>query len=497
MALFCLGICLVLLVADRWLILHHFGSRYVDDDQSIMWYGAREMAHGRFHEPCFYGQRYNTMLEGLVAVPLLWAGVSPAVALPSATSALILSPFLLLAFLLFRTGSMLQALIVLAFPVFLSPEYGMVSSMSRGFVGGIFFSSFAFLPLFSDRSAVFGFSAFFSGLGLIVNPNAALVVIPMYALLTIRHRAHLRFYLFSFIGSFSAAVIHILIQRFYDLHPDHIVHEAWSLKFDARDIQWSDVRYLDAVSPILWGYGTVVFIALAAMAILFVRYRQWAGLIGLLVAMAVLILSFGLNKVNDGTASIFYPWTRMFLGVPLLVAVFVSRLQLPTAGSTLPAITLVTTAFFMFKAATASSMVDKRLKEDEQNVMEVRTVDDLTDHCLRLDQTARKHQADLLVVSWGINKHLTTYACPCIVPGFPVTLEPHLDRRTWYLRTVAPYVARNVLFSGIEEKAIRKMPAPFNSMVKVSTAPELFLLKDYHARTDSMLLHMGIGMRDH
>jgi hypothetical protein len=26
----------------------------VDDDQSIMGYGAREMAHGRFHEPCFY-----------------------------------------------------------------------------------------------------------------------------------------------------------------------------------------------------------------------------------------------------------------------------------------------------------------------------------------------------------------------------------------------------------------------------------------------------------
>ena len=88
-------LCLCLLVADRWLILHQFGFRYVDDDQAIMWNGAEEMAHGRFHEPCFYGQRYNTMLEGLVAVPLLWSGVEHEVALPLMTGVLALLPFMI------------------------------------------------------------------------------------------------------------------------------------------------------------------------------------------------------------------------------------------------------------------------------------------------------------------------------------------------------------------------------------------------------------------
>ena len=62
-------------------MLDQFGFRYVDDDQSIMWYGAVEMSQGRFHEPCFYGQNYNTMLEGFVAIPLLWSGIENALTL--------------------------------------------------------------------------------------------------------------------------------------------------------------------------------------------------------------------------------------------------------------------------------------------------------------------------------------------------------------------------------------------------------------------------------
>ncbi|MBL7955049.1 MAG: hypothetical protein JNJ91_08405 [Flavobacteriales bacterium] len=496
-ALLCLGLCLVLVIVDRWLVLHHFAFKYVDDDQSIMWYGAREMAQGRFHEPCFYGQRYNTMLEALIAVPLLWLGVSPAIALPVATSALILFPFLLVAFLLFRKGAEWQALIVLAFPVFLSPEFGMVSSMPRGFVGGIFLSSFSVLPLFSSRPGGFALATFFSGLALIVNPNAALVIIPVGVLALIRHRTDPRFYWSSIMGSLPALVIHLLVQRFYDVHPDHVVHQAWALTFDLADIQWSDIRYLDAISPVVWGQGAFVFVAGVALTILLVMYCRWDAVLGLVVGSVLIVLSFGINKVNDGTASVFYPWARMFLGVPFLFAVIVSRVPLPTFRGGLSSFMSITAAFFLYKGAVAGKVMEDRVMKDEQNVMEVRTVSDLTEHCLRVDQAARKHDVDLLIVSWGVNKHLTTYACPCLVSGFPMTMEPHLDRRTWWLRTVGAHVPRNVLFSGIEEKAIRSMSVPYASMVKVSDSPELFLLKDVRERTDSMLHHMGIGMRDH
>jgi hypothetical protein len=148
----CLLLCLVFVVADRGLILSEFGFRYVDDDQTIMWYGANEMAAGRFHEPSFYGQRYNTMLEGALAVPFLKAGMRPNVALPVVSSILAVFPFVLLAMLLAWQGSFVLAAFTLAFPVTLSPEFGMMSAMPRGFVTGVFLGAFAVLPLFSRRS---------------------------------------------------------------------------------------------------------------------------------------------------------------------------------------------------------------------------------------------------------------------------------------------------------------------------------------------------------
>ena len=52
-------------------ILEKFGFKYTDSDQSIMWLGAKDYSNGIFHEPRFYGQDYNTMLESLFSVPFL------------------------------------------------------------------------------------------------------------------------------------------------------------------------------------------------------------------------------------------------------------------------------------------------------------------------------------------------------------------------------------------------------------------------------------------
>ncbi len=70
---FWLGLCLLLLL-HRWNVLHEFGFQYPDSDQAIMWQGAVDFAQGIFHEPRFYGQDYNTMIESLFAVPpaMVW-----------------------------------------------------------------------------------------------------------------------------------------------------------------------------------------------------------------------------------------------------------------------------------------------------------------------------------------------------------------------------------------------------------------------------------------
>ncbi len=126
-----------LLFYDRWRLCTEFLFKWTDEDQAIMWYGAYELMHGRLHEPCFFGQAYNSCLEGWLAIPMLWGGVRYAVAVPLVTVILGLLPFLLLAYSGWRRRQAVVAGVALAVPLLLPTRYAMMTGMPRGFVTGI------------------------------------------------------------------------------------------------------------------------------------------------------------------------------------------------------------------------------------------------------------------------------------------------------------------------------------------------------------------------
>ena len=53
----------ILIMIYRVAILFKYSFYYVDDDQALMWYGTVSFAHFEFHEPCFFGQSYGSMIE--------------------------------------------------------------------------------------------------------------------------------------------------------------------------------------------------------------------------------------------------------------------------------------------------------------------------------------------------------------------------------------------------------------------------------------------------
>ena len=76
-----------------------YNLEYIDTDQPYMWLGAVDFSQGLFYEPRYYGQSYNTFMEALFAVPLLWFTVPVYVAVPVATHIISAFPFLFTAFL--------------------------------------------------------------------------------------------------------------------------------------------------------------------------------------------------------------------------------------------------------------------------------------------------------------------------------------------------------------------------------------------------------------
>jgi hypothetical protein len=182
---------LLCLLFDRFLELIHFGWRYTDQDQTLLWYGSRETAAGRLHEPRWYGQDYNSMMESWLAAPFTRLGADPAIVLPLVTTILFLLPFLVLSVWALRSKRYLAANAILLLPIMLQYTWTMTGCMPRGWVQGIAIGILVW-PLLRTRTT-FGLStSWWRGIlaGLIIaiavwnNPNVLVLIGSMLLCLT-------------------------------------------------------------------------------------------------------------------------------------------------------------------------------------------------------------------------------------------------------------------------------------------------------------------------
>ena len=202
-ALLVLVVVVAALVADRVYYLRNFGAVYTEADQTMLWYQADDLAHGIFREPCYYGQAYNVPVEAWVAVPLLWAGVRHAVALPVATIVLGLVPFFVLAGIALGAGRRWGAVMIWLIPLALPVEYVVVTSIPRGFVGGIAIGSVAVGIWLVGRSRVaFVAAGLFSVVAVAVNPNSVVLLLAGGCMRLASHFRERRFYVWSVVGGF-------------------------------------------------------------------------------------------------------------------------------------------------------------------------------------------------------------------------------------------------------------------------------------------------------
>ncbi|NQY66646.1 MAG: hypothetical protein HRT72_02835 [Flavobacteriales bacterium] len=177
---FLFSIFLLILLSDRYNTLKYFGFVYTDLDQMVMWNGVLDYSQGIFHEPFFYGQAFNYMLESLFAVPLFWVNIPVYIALPIVTTILSIIPFIALAVYFTRRGYPFWAYLTLTFPVLLPLEYNFLTTISRGCTQANLFIPLLFIPLFNPqnkRNVTILYVV--SGICLVANPSSALLIVPI------------------------------------------------------------------------------------------------------------------------------------------------------------------------------------------------------------------------------------------------------------------------------------------------------------------------------
>ncbi|WP_070138579.1 hypothetical protein [Crocinitomix algicola] len=436
----------VLLLFDRYTTLYFFGFNFTDIDQLVMWNGALNYSKGIFHEPFFYGQDYNYMLESLAAVPLLKLGVPIYQAMPIVTSFFTCLPYLVFAGLLIVKKRMFWACVFLSTLVLLPLDFNFLTTISRGFVQGMLFVPMLFMPLFyhNKKISLFTFSLG-SGLCLVANPSTILIVFPFFVYYLWDNYKSISFYL-NFLITIPLFIFDYFSKLFYKNNPNRLIHEINGVEFNwdtfyATLSNRNPFEYLFPIAKygVILFFGIILFLGLTA----YLKGKIRALLFILSFGMIVLV-SLGITKVQSPYpvegAGIFFSVSRFYILLPfgLMVSFYlVFKSQLIKNYFHFPLVTVVL-IIAIVKMINTSQHAAETMKT---SIFPTANVEQLKSDSEKIKKWAVRLKADLIVFkmspSWSWTNCLNAYAFDPLLKVNNDKLSDikvvnlNGDRRTW------------------------------------------------------------------
>jgi hypothetical protein len=506
---------LILLLVDRLVILIQFGFKYTGNDDSLFWIAAKDYAQGIFHEPFIYGQDYGYMLESFLAVPGVWFGIKPEYVFPIVTSLLAIAPFITFASWFRRNEKHAGALVMLLIPVLLSPAYAIETTITRGFVIGT--GALALWPVFARLKSIrvkWFLQGFILLAAILLNPNSILAVFPVFIFSAAANVKNMRFWIFHLAGAIPVFTANYFAQHFYVTHPQNILHK---LPDDSLEFHWNNFTkavsqlhlHLDGLCPLWWKNGTPILLLFLIPLFYFVLKKQSAHFLALAITILLFFFSLGLNKIHDGSVSVFFSWSRMFLALPLTLAFFLA-LAIPEKISP-RFLVLLEAGGIGFIILKGISLPDIAEFQSANRFKLLSPVEELPVHRVKTDAGklyayAKNANADLVVAleyDGYSMQQLWFNAGSVWYEDFPSTLIPAYERRTWRLQEEDTIVQKTILFLGgnegwweerMKENNRIKMLDHFSD---TGFSPKMYLLEENDVALIPLLKEWGYAVRKH
>jgi hypothetical protein len=306
-----------------------------------------------------------------------------------------------------------------------------------GFVTGVVAAAWAaWLVLRGVRGPLRWFAFGLLGpLALLLHNNALFVLGPLGVLVFLRHARERAMYRWALPGALLGALAYQQTRAFYVAHPNHVVHPQWPMQFSlARILEGAALapRYFADVVP--RGVPPEAWAAvLAVLAVLVVaRTRDWRLLLACGVALLAPPAALGVDKIfRDGSASVFFSYSRAFVGLPvvtwLLVLEGADALRLRVRPALVWALPGLAFAVALSGLATLKEELPAAMDTRGAPVGVVPTAAVVTD-CGKILGVATAQQVGLVVFT---GSKVNTYGCAALWYGRVETLFPVYDRRTW------------------------------------------------------------------
>ena len=475
---------------------------YASDDLTVVWMAARDYAQGIFHEPFFYGQNYGVMLEALLAAPFVRLGADPITAVPVVMAVLAMLPFWSFAFFEYQRANLAAALFFAAIPILLPVEHGLQFTNLNGLAILALYPWIAGMSPSAKRSALIGAVL---AAAAFVNMNALVAVAAFGMFFLLRTSKNRIQWLWAACGVLPILLLWWWSMHFYSTRPDHVVHTVfdWRMVFHASLIPEALSR-LDAhfawLCPIWWPNGHVVLWLLSGSMVVLFRKGNKPAAWGIAAALFTMLISFGFAKVHDGTGSILFPLSRMFLVVPLLLGWAFAQFG-PFGRSRswlILAIGLASVATFTLRFERAAHAWTAAIADPQGAPIHMEKVSALREQCRILERHARESAADVIVVVRETNVAQALFlnmGCPVCEPELPPTYLPAGDRRAWRVEQESRLQRERILVvNGDPGSWIQANKDGFN-VVEVGTGdPMLHLVVGAGIPVDTLMVRLGFAV---
>ena len=452
------SIFISLMLTDRIINLINFGFVYTDIDQVILWNGAVDYSKGIFHEPFFYGQPFNFMLESIIAIPLLWINIPVHIALPISTSLISLIPFIFLSLFLLKREYYFWAFLCLAFPVLLPIEYNFLTTISRGNVQAHFIIPFIFIPLFNPESKKNVIVLYLtSAICFILNPSSLIIILPISIFIFTYHLKSISFYLKSLIV-IPIYFINYLAQDFYKNHPENILHELVGLSIDSQVFisSFKNLNLFEYLFPFCSQWGILYPFLFLLLAIYVLNKSMKKEFVLILTFLILLLVTLAIPKVQEfiPNTGFFFTSSRLYLFVPILfiITLFLIFKNVTINKFSIYMLLVVCGATLIVKNSSISKTVQTTISK---TIFPIDKNQDIIKRTSELKKIALKYNIDLIVhttfSTWDYR--FDSYCYNPIIQDYNFKKEKTIsvciddDRRSWLFQNSAN--CKQILLNGI------------------------------------------------
>jgi len=442
---------LVLILVNRVVLFLNVNINCIDSDLPFFWAGIKDYSEGLFYEPRFYGQDYNTFMESLLSVPLYWLGVPVYYALPIATHFVSLFPFLFTAFYLFYKGRKENGILILCLLMCMCAGYDFMVSLPRG-VSGVFFTSFFILSLLNPTH--FGFlvlNTLLSVLGYFVTPNSVVVSVPLMTFLFLHNYKNKKYYFVTLLCLLFAGPCYLLFDKFYKDHPDYIIYglsNNWSFTYFFDTLKHLDKSF--AHVTFLTDENSAMLLGLLLLMTLFLFIINRSAFVAFLSFFGIILLSFCTSKVHEGVVWPFYSFSRMYIGIPVVIVLF-SVFFWFRSGPFLNFFILLALTFSVYKFYTFKSNYVYHTDEKRWNGVHLIPLKTVVDGCSAFKDICKTNGTEHLLISntFWLSTYMN-YGGQAIFKDFPDSEETSAERRYWVRNGNKDKVLRKFIFLSVD-----------------------------------------------